>query len=132
MQVDKTAEGAHAVGIQPFEGMRLHLQQEFLRRCRANSRYSLRGYARALGIEPSALSKLLKGQRTISPSMFRKLGTRLGIAPGTLEAWAGRPSTESDPGTRSTAAFQQIALDHFEIIADWYHYAILELTRVQG
>ena len=29
-------------------------------------------------------------------------------------------------------SFDEIALDSFRIIADWYHFAILELTEVEG
>ncbi len=34
--------------------------------------------------------------------------------------------------TRQTFSPQQLSVDHFEAISDWYHFAIMELTRVKG
>ncbi len=60
---------------------RLFLQQELVRRCRENRNYSLRAFARHLNLEPSFLSKLLRGERNITIDMFRKLADRLLLEP---------------------------------------------------
>ena len=39
------------------------LASEFERRCQQNPRYSLRGFARAMGVHHSTLSRLLSGDR---------------------------------------------------------------------
>lgn len=108
------------------------LQSDLLRRCEQNPRYSLRAYARALQIEPSALSKLLNGKRQVTPKMFEQIAARLGFSPEQRKslhpynAHMGR----SPKNTRSS--YQQLALNLFHVISDWYHYAILELTQIQG
>jgi transcriptional regulator with XRE-family HTH domain len=61
------------------------LHNEFERRRRSNRRYSLRSFARALGIDHSTLSQLLRGKRRVTPAIIRALGTRLSLAPAHLE-----------------------------------------------
>jgi hypothetical protein len=94
------------------------LQQEFISRCRKNPSYSLRAYARALKIQPSPLSAILRGKRPITRKMKHRLGFSLGLKP---EEFAYEASS-----------VQKIELDTFAIISDWYHFAILELTRVKS
>lgn len=97
------------------------LQEELVSRCRQNPNYSLRSFARALKIEPSALSQIINGKRPITEKMKLRLGTALGLSLHQLEKIpASRQGGES--------AYQQIGLDSFAVISDWYHYAILELT----
>lgn len=111
------------------ERLRLRLQAELVRRCQANPRYSLRAFARALEIDGSVLSKILAGKRTVGPRAARKLVARLSLSPGEsaqlLDALAGLPSSAPD-------AYRSLAADSFEIVSDWYHFAILELLRVEG
>ncbi len=114
---------------------RLFLQNELVRRCKGNPRYSLRAFSRALGVEPSAMSKLLSGKRGISRPMFQRLVKRLALAPGEVRRFAG--ASAKGPPKRPGATlhddhFSQIGLDAFQVIADWYHFALLELMSVDG
>lgn len=112
-----------------------YLQQELLRRCKANPKYSLRAFASVLQIESSALSKILNGKRRVSTPTFEKLASRLGLGPherdqlrpGVLKRSRG---AALDQSTDAAPNYQQLSLDLFQVIADWYHYAILELTQV--
>lgn len=96
------------------EQMRSVLKREFARRCRKNSRYSIRAFARSLALAPSALSEMMSGKRPIT----RKTETHLKAVLGRHEADA--PAT----------AYKSIAVDEFALIADWYHDALLELVRL--
>lgn len=104
---------------------RFLLQQEFVSRCHRNPKYSLRSFAKSLSIAPSPLSAILRGQRPITVKMKKRLGMALGIGLEDLSKFIGEKN-------RSHCEFQQIALDNFAIISDWYHYAILELIRVRS
>jgi transcriptional regulator with XRE-family HTH domain len=53
------------------------LQGEFDRRCAANTRYSLRAFARSLGVDHSTLSQILRGKRRITARNVRALGRRM-------------------------------------------------------
>jgi transcriptional regulator with XRE-family HTH domain len=104
------------------QDFRLLLQQEFVRRCRKNESYSLRSYAKSLAIEPSPLSAILRGKRPIT----EKTKTRLGLALG-----LGLEDLKKFSASSSKSEFQQLDLDNYAVISDWYHYAILELIRLK-
>lgn len=119
---------------------RSYLQAELIRRCRANPKYSLRAFARTLRIEPSALSKILNGKRRITTVMFRQLSKRLALDPvlaEKLQPPSQAPRSQAKAQAAPTGDFapkdyRQLSLDMFQIISDWYHYAILELTQLNG
>ena len=56
------------------------LQTELDRRQAANARYSLRAFARALAIDHSALSQILRGKRRVTARKVRALGPRLHLS----------------------------------------------------
>jgi plasmid maintenance system antidote protein VapI len=101
---------------------RRHLQNELILRCKRNPRYSLRAFAQQLEIDASALSKILNGKRPIGRKTILQLGSRLGMKPDELKRYTGTPDEQDAEDT-----FEQLALDQFAIISDWYHFAILEL-----
>ncbi|MFN3696078.1 MAG: helix-turn-helix domain-containing protein [Pseudobdellovibrio sp.] len=55
------------------------LLEEFNRRVRLNSRYSLRAYATFLGVSSGALSEIMKGQRPLSLKYAIKIAKALGL-----------------------------------------------------
>lgn len=57
---------------------------EFERRQRHNPRYSLRGFARLLGIHHATLSRLLGSGRPVKSRTIVMLGPRLGLAPAEI------------------------------------------------
>lgn len=105
---------------------RVVLQQEFVKRCQKNSRYSLRSFAKSLYIEPSPLSAILRGKRPLTDKMKNRLGLALGFSLSDVSRFINTGSQASG------AAYQQLNLDAYAVISDWYHYAILELIRVQS
>lgn len=115
---------------------RLALQRELIRRCKLNPKYSLRAFARFLGLESSRLSKILRGERPVSPNLIEQLGKQLGLSPQELQGYVSaarakksgltKPLTDSPERLR----FLQLSQDTFEAIEDWHHYAILELMKV--
>ncbi len=113
---------------------RLFLQNELIRRCEKNPAYSLRGFARTLGCDVATLSKMLKGKRGIGRITILNLGTRLGLSPQEIEEFINkRQKGKRAINKRHDASlidYQQLTLDSFKVISDWYHYGILELMRV--
>ena len=61
------------------------LDEQFAARQARNSCYSLRAFAWDLGIDHSALSKILRRRRPVTPRVMRLLGTRLGFEPAEIE-----------------------------------------------
>jgi uncharacterized protein (TIGR02147 family) len=120
------------------------LQEELTRRCERNPRYSLRAFSRALGVDAAALSRILSDKLRPSPRMARVILDALALEPEEASRFldsvaeaqkrahlaqarretAQRPRPEEDP--------RELDGTSFRVIADWYHYAILELTEVPG
>ncbi len=99
------------------------VQEEFLRRVKSNKNYSLRSYAKSLDVDPSLLCKLFKGQRTLSSKMAMKLSHSLGLS--TSEA-----KQRMAESFKLDTEHNRIEDDVFIIMSDWYHFAILELFKL--
>lgn len=59
---------------------RIRLQAEFDKRRATNPRYSLRAFARAMSVDHSTLSQILRGRRRVTGRNVRALGRRLGLS----------------------------------------------------
>lgn len=118
------------------------LREELEARCERNPRYSLRAFARDLGITSSRLSEVLTGRYGLSREAAIMIANKLGWSEAEItvfcdlvdseHARAKKKKAEAKSRLESGAQdYQQLTLDSFQVISDWYHYAILELTSVQ-
>ncbi|MBI3296464.1 MAG: TIGR02147 family protein [Deltaproteobacteria bacterium] len=92
------------------------LRAEFLARRSQNPQYSLRSFARDIGISSGALSQVFSRKRPLTKRSLERISRRLGI----------------DSLAPSSDAYHLIQSDQFNCIADWYHYAILSLLETHG
>jgi len=115
------------------------LRRELERRQASNPRYSLRSFARDLDLTPGFLSSILSGRKVLSAEKAFSVAKRLGYNDNqTLElvrliqrsrdqaSLRSRSSNKTDQA--GATEFSTLHLDAFQVIADWYHYAILEMT----
>lgn len=100
------------------------LNDEFLRRTKKNPRFSIRAFSQQLEIEPSSLAQILGGKRKLTQKMCNRLGTKLGFGPLKMRTLM-KNAKRLD---KSFTAFNKLEEDAFKVIAEWYYYAILELT----
>lgn len=110
------------------------LQRKLTECCRANPAYSLRAFAKQLGLEPSFLSKILSSKRSVTPTLISKVARKVGLNPTQTQYYLLKAQRKR---TKSALALEKVkygdlTLDQFQIIADWHHYAILELIEVEG
>jgi transcriptional regulator with XRE-family HTH domain len=105
---------------------RSYLQEELVRRCKKNPRYSLRAFARVLQVEPSYLSKLLRGERSLTERKIISFSKSLSLNPELVESFV-KPTAPA----RSEPGFVQLSEDRFQVISEWYHFALLELMTVK-
>ncbi len=105
---------------------RQFLQSELVRRTKLNPRFSLRAFAKHLNVQSGFLSKLLLGQRRITPAVIERFGPKLGLNLQEIEAYQ-----KISRGEESSLDFRQISYDSFQMISDWYHFAILELASIE-
>lgn len=99
---------------------RLWLQDEFSKRCRTNSNYSLRAFAKQLDFDSSTLSQILSGKRIVSERIVKRIYHRIGKAP------------QADNSKKDSMKYMLLSMDAFTVISDWYHYAIMDLTQIKG
>lgn len=110
------------------QNFRRLLQDRLLESCRKNPQYSLRSFARSLDVSPSALSAMLNGKRPITSKMKLRLGSALGLTTDELMQFSSASSKTKKP---KQSSYHLLELDLFAVISDWYHYAILELTKIK-
>ncbi len=112
------------------------LMTELVRRVNANSAYSLRRFADQLGVSPATLSGVLGGKRRLSLKTAARLCTKLALSPQTAaqfcDSVAAEQSNMATPIVAANPEYLSLSEDTFQLMADWYHYAILELTFVKG
>lgn len=110
------------------DDLKTYLYEELVLRRERNSAYSLRSFAKAIDVSPSFLSKILSGQRRITNRTFQKIIANLDLKPEVVS----RLRNNSDGLSDNEMGFNSLHLDYFKMISDWYHYALIELTRLDG
>ena len=109
---------------------RLLLQNEFERRLKRNPRYSLRAFARSLGVSHSLISLVLNGKRRLSRKTLARITENFGLGREELARLQPLLGNGFGPGEKATDEYQQISLDTFALLSDWHHYAILSLLEL--
>lgn len=123
-----------AINSEAPRTLRAHLQSELVRRIQENPRYSLRAFARFLKVDSSLLSKILSGKRNISRALHLQIVDRLALPPSQVALFQA-DETGTNLWMRPSASegkLRALSLDQFQIVSDWYHYAIFELMLVKS
>jgi uncharacterized protein (TIGR02147 family) len=120
------------------------LLEEFKSRRSRNPHYSLRAYARDLGMPASKLSQNLRGLCGISVAKAETIAVRLQMRDDERQLFLALVESQH---ARSRVARQQaqvalqkirdeklteMCLEKFSVVRDWYHMAILEMTDIRG
>lgn len=108
------------------------LKNQLEQRIQANPRYSMRSFAKALGIHAAELSLVLRGERTLSYTSSQKVIQNLGLTPGQQKKFMevlqfeknGVTIIDSPPDSKT-----HLQVDKFQKISKWYHFAILNLLN---
>jgi uncharacterized protein (TIGR02147 family) len=110
---------------------------KFYERKTRNPGYTLRAFSRDLAISSGTLSELLNEKRTLTPKKAQTIATKLFSDGETrqrfLSSLPEKPAPEKSvvkhlKHTNSYALTQ----DTFQVIADWQHYAILNLVETSN
>lgn len=109
------------------------LRQRLRAAVRRNPHFSLRSFAKQLGIDHSTLSQVLRGRRRLSARALEAVGKRTGLSAEVVRAYAqdSRKKSNSKYLPANLRSFH-FDLDTFQLVSIWHHYAILELIQVQG
>lgn len=98
-----------------------------------NPRFSLRAFAKRLGVDHSTLSQVLRGRRALSAHDLAVVGKRMGLSERAIREH--QLVSKKRPLTKSSSEVirgYQLDLDTFQLLSAWHHYAILELVAVRG
>jgi uncharacterized protein (TIGR02147 family) len=118
------------------------LKRELENRLRRNSGYSLRAYARDLGLQPARLSSILSGKKGLSRTSASAIAQRLGLSERETTLFVAevesRHSRSKSAKRLASTRLKEIiekhparslSLDAFQLISDWHHLAIVELLK---
>ena len=122
------------------------LIEEFEKRKEINSSYSLRAYARDLDLSAPRLSQILNKKQGLSVNAAEAIAQKLKLTEGKKKwfcysagALHARSFKERDDFKNKVKlykeeakVFSELHLEYFKVIADWYHFAILELTYLSS
>ncbi|OFZ29327.1 MAG: hypothetical protein A2622_07885 [Bdellovibrionales bacterium RIFCSPHIGHO2_01_FULL_40_29] len=89
----------------------------------------MRSFAKWLSVSPAQLSQMMTGKRPITLKSMRKISERLGLSPHERSDLAG--SLLQNQNDNDEKQVLRLREDQFHLIADWYHMAILSLTRIK-
>lgn len=91
-----------------------------------NPAYSLRAYARFLGIPPSGLSDILNGKREVTSKMAAKFLARIPMTPDAAQAFlSNTKQRKQQPGRE----YVLIEKSLFELISHWPYLATITLAE---
>jgi uncharacterized protein (TIGR02147 family) len=119
------------------------LRDILARKANRNPSFSLRAFARDLGVSHTYLSLVLNGKKLLSMGKVIQFSTLLGldereadifVKAGAREARGKafeRAGAKQKPGARSrrvAESYFELELDRLRLLSDWYHIPLLELT----
>jgi uncharacterized protein (TIGR02147 family) len=120
---------------------REYLKDELSQRVHLNPQYSLRAFARDVKISPQVLSSVMNGKKNISSEVAIELARKLNFSAEELSYFhdlveLAQAKTENLKDVikyrltkyEDNQNYRTVQEDVFKVIADWHHYAILELS----
>lgn len=127
------------------DGYRDILKQVLDKRTLANPRYSLRAFAKSLGITHGALGQVLRGRKHLSHERAVDICRRLKLSKRDRDYFCTLVQIENSKDVLVRQDYmeklsllkpleknQQLSLDRFRVISDWWYVAILALVVIPG
>jgi uncharacterized protein (TIGR02147 family) len=121
---------------------KLHRELHAIRERREN--YSLRQFARRIGVQSPVLIQVLNGKRTLTRRLAHQLLSGIRLETREIETLLARlpekqtrrrkreGTISSTPKrTTSTVRFKELATAEWEVVSDWWFFAIQSLARTR-
>lgn len=121
------------------------LLDEFEKRHKQNRQFSKGAFAKFIGLTPARLHDVLSGRNGLSAASAGKIADRLQwnerdkeFFCDLVESEHGRSALNRKLAQLRLKEFhfrtqlQTVSLDVFKALSDWYHFALLELTYLEG
>jgi uncharacterized protein (TIGR02147 family) len=102
----------------------------------------MRSFARDLGVSPSRLSDVLNGRYGLSVAAATEIAKCLGLNEDETRSFCDLVEARHARDRRkrheaqarvalASARYNSLSLDSFQVISEWYHFAILELATTK-
>lgn len=128
------------------------LQRIYLVRAEKNPSYSVRAFARSLGVSQTLLSLIFSNKRSLSVRQALRFATRLGMTQAEKTVWfeivqrglpdlaKGRKRLQSvieynrtgETSSGPPALWIDWDAERFQCLSQWYHVAIMDFSQVKG
>ena len=124
------------------------IKREYANRKNLNSAYSLRAYAKSLGLAVSGLSSILNKKSGLSEKMAQKIAVEIELDEVEREVFLNLVNSEHsrDKQKRVDAKdrlntlknkkkYEALSTNHYNLISEWYYFAIInvmDLTHFDG
>lgn len=112
------------------------IKEDLSLRQRQNPHYSLRAYARDLGLHSSTLSQIIKGKRPLPLKNSGEVAKKLNLGPKErtlfLESLYKVKTNIDDIKIDQNDDRFMLDESYFKAIAEWEHYAVITLFDVEG
>lgn len=118
--------------MQPGEQVRDILMMEFIGIQSRNPGFSMRAYAKKIGIPQSAVSEIVGKRRKVTAKMATKILRGLDFAPAQISEVVSKFDSEIEVPQNKSSCFRPLDMDSFRLISEWYHFAILSLTETKS
>jgi uncharacterized protein (TIGR02147 family) len=130
--------------LNEYDDYRHYLRDVLEDRSRRNQSYSLRAFARDLGMSAARLSEVLNHKKGLSVEAGSHIAEALGLNRKETQylcdlvqlrharSESARKIASARIKCQSVKEPKQLADDIFYVISEWYHFAILELTFIDG
>lgn len=127
-----------------FEDYRQYLREAFDLRISRNKNYSLRSYAKDLGLAVSTLTEVLAGKYGLSPERATEVAEKLNLSTIQSEHFCNlvtmrfsrkaeaREEARRAVEKRLSTHTQEVPTDQFKTIAQWQHSALLRLMETKS
>lgn len=109
---------------------RIWLMDEFSHRKEKNSSYSLRAFARDLGVSSTCLSEVLAKKRDLSKKNVLRISEQMSLSPIETNSLLAQAGLKADRQAEK-GELTQLSEDTFKVIADWYYFAIVDLCKTK-
>jgi len=122
------------------------IRTRYLEKKKKNPLYSMPAFARDLGISKSYLSRLFNRERPLTLNQTIQMAVVLDLTPTETDLLISAVALESNQNSkvsnvlrkraadkmRSAKALALLEVEQFKMMNNWYHLAILNLTRVRN
>lgn len=121
--------------LSAYDSYRGFLSAELVRRMRSNPNYSMRSFARSLGLSAGELSEVLRGKRKLSLRSAERISNALGLSAAEKEHLQKLVVKDGGnsvvPRLKPSSTMTELSLDIFAVVSDWYCFAILNLAETE-